>query len=80
MTNTLQKILTRLEDLPTDTQERIARRFLETLETELRDVPSSERDDTISFDQIAHFAGLGEGPADLSTNKAYLSDLGKPKR
>ena len=88
MTEALQRVVRRLERLPAPVQERVARRFMRALDEELQgidDVPSeaTPREDAppVRFEDIEHLLGVFDGPGDLSTNKAYLDDLGeRPRR
>lgn len=66
----VQEIIKAVEALPTDQR----REFYAQLEVKRRNDPEAQPS---AHDRAKHLIGSIDGPPDLSTNKAYLSDLGK---
>jgi metal-responsive CopG/Arc/MetJ family transcriptional regulator len=50
----------------------------ELIRSALRNALSERRGS--AYDALARYAGVMEGPADLSTNKKYLATLGRTRR
>jgi metal-responsive CopG/Arc/MetJ family transcriptional regulator len=50
----------------------------ELIRSALRNALSERRGS--AYDALAQYAGVMEGPADLSTNKKYLAPLGRTRR
>jgi hypothetical protein len=79
MSNLAKQVAEKLEGFPIEQQQEVLN-FVEFLETKLRGQTNAERDQPrISFQEsIRKYSGcLDGGPADLSTNKAYMEGFGE---
>jgi hypothetical protein len=81
MSDVAQQVAEKLEGFPIEKQQEVLN-FVEFLETKLSGQLTHERDQTksaISFEEaIRKYSGCLEGgPADLSTNKAYMEGFGE---
>ena len=81
MTQLLKEAFQKAGALPPADQDRLARRWLKDVEAlPPAEASGDEPDDkpfVSAFDLVKHLAGSLDGPGDLSTNPAYLDDLGE---
>lgn len=81
MSNLAEQVAEKLESFPIEKQQEVLN-FVEFLETKLNDQFTTDKDQAeprISFEEaIRKYSGCLEGgPADLSTNKAYMEGFGE---